>query len=256
LALDTLEVAVKIRVVICVLLAALAMRAVNAGPSPQGQSWTSIARLPNWSGAWTLMGGGRVQAEEAGRYPDNGRVSLTPKYEERRKASAEAHVQSNLSGCLPAGTPGILKHLVMHEYLFTPGRVTIMFEDGELRRIYTDGRKHALLKDLGSSYMGHSIGHWEGRTLVVDTVGFPRGSLWKDFGMLATINTHLVERIFLNDKGEMQIDSVISDPEIFARPYESTSTYQKSPWEMPEAGCSISNRDTGTSVDLTPPPEG
>jgi hypothetical protein len=92
--------------------------------------------------------------------------------------------------------------------------------------------------------------------LVVDTVGFPRGSLWKDFGMLATLNTHLVERIFLNDKDQIQIDSVISDPEIFAKPYAATSTYQRSPWELPEAGCSIGNRDTGTSVDLTPPPEG
>jgi hypothetical protein len=209
----------------------------SAHPSAQGRNWASIARLPDWSGAWTLMGGGRVQAEEAGRYPDNGRVPLTPRYQQLRREAADAHLQSSLSSCLPAGTPGILKHLVMHEYLFTPGRVTMMFEDGEVRRIHTDGRQHPPLKELSDSYMGHSIGHWDGKVLVVDTVGFPRGSLWKDFGMLATLNTHLVERIFLNEQGQIQIDSVISDPEVFATPYASTSTYQRSPWEMPEAGC-------------------
>ena len=62
------------------------------------------------------------------------------------------------------------------EILFTPGRITMLGEgDGNrMRRIYTDGRRHPEDPDL--TIHGHSIGHWEGDTLVVDTVGIiPQG---------------------------------------------------------------------------------
>jgi hypothetical protein len=222
--------------------------------SPQGESWQSIAKLPDWSGVWLLFGASRVTAEESGRYDDQGRVPLTPKYAAIRTAAAKAEAQSNLSMCLPAGVPGVMKHLLMTEFLFTPGKITMTFEDGEIRRIYTDGRKHAPLEELNGSYMGDSTGRWEGKTLVVDTVGFPKGSLWKDFGVEATINTHLVERMFVNAKGELQIDSVISDPAIFSRPYASTSVFHRDrTLVLTEPACQQNNRDTGDTIDLTPP---
>jgi hypothetical protein len=64
----------------------------------------------------------------------------------------------------------LITHNAM-EFLFTPGRVSILGEmDGNrLRRIYTDGRPHP--SDPDPSFHGHSIGHWEDGTLVVDTVG-------------------------------------------------------------------------------------
>ena len=64
----------------------------------------------------------------------------------------------------------LMTHNAM-EILFTPGRITMLGEgDGNrMRRIYTDGRRHPEDPDL--TIHGHSIGHWEGDTLVVDTVG-------------------------------------------------------------------------------------
>lgn len=186
---------------------------------------------------------------------DGGRVPLTPKYMKLRADARAARAQQNLSFCLPAGTPGIQQHGVLHEYLLTPGRVTILFIDGEVRRIYTDGRAHRPLKELTASFMGDSIGHWEGDVLVVDTIGFPKGTLFQNHGLLATLNTHLVERIFLKDKDHLQIDSVMTDPEIFAKPYVYTRGYVRSPLQMEEPQCRYVNHDTGESVDLTPPPE-
>ena len=59
------------------------------------------------------------------------------------------------------------------EFLFTPGRVTTHHEAWmQLRSIWTDGRKHP--DDWDPTFYGHSIGHWEGSTLVVDTVGSRR----------------------------------------------------------------------------------
>jgi len=221
-----------------------------------GATWDSIKSLPDWSGVWVLAadGGGR-EASEDSFGTDNGRVPLTPKYLQLRAAARAAKAQNSLSNCLPAGTPGVMQHGFLHEYLFTPGRVTVLIEDGEVRRIYTDGRAHQSLDDLRESYMGDSLGHWEGGTLVVDTVGFPKGSLFQNHGLLATRHSQLLERIALDAQGRLVIDSALTDPAIFTRPYTYRRVYQRSTLPLTEPMCAQNNRDNGTSIDLTPPPE-
>ena len=230
--------------------------AKDQGP-PQGDTWESIRRLPDWSGVWVLyLEGGAKEASEDSFGTDDGRVPLTPKYAALRASARAARAQNSLSNCLPAGTPGVLQHGFLHEYLFTPGRVTLLVEDGEVRRIYTDGRPHLSLDELHDSYMGDSIGHWEGNTLVVDTIGFPKGSLFQNYGLLATKASHLVERIFRKDQEHIEIDSTLTDPEIFSRPYTYSRAYQRSDLPLTEPKCAQNNRDNGETIDLTPPPEG
>lgn len=242
------------------ILSTSAMAQANSGstggsaatrPSQQGDTWDSIKQLPDWSGVWTMyrdLGAGPNAAGQS-------RLVMTPRYAQLDAVSRAEKHQANLSTCLPAGATAVLQHAILHEYLFTPGRVTMLFEDGEVRRIHTDGRKHQALADLSQSFMGDSIGHWEGGTLVVDTIGFPNGELFTNYGLRATRNTHLVERIFLNDKGRIQIDSVMTDPEIFAEPYVYSRQYQRTTLPITEPTCQQNNRDTGTEIDLTPPPE-
>ena len=178
---------------------------------------------------------------------------LTPKYQALQAASREQKTQANLSTCLPAGATAVLQHGILYEFLFTPGRVTMLFEDGEVRRIHTDGRQHQSLDELSRSFMGDSVGHWEGKTLVVDTIGFPQGELWQNYGIRATLKTHLVERITLNDEGNIQIDNTIDDPEIFTAPYSYKRQYQRTDLLLSEPTCAQNNRDTGADIDLTPP---
>lgn len=223
--------------------------AANLSSSPQGDSWDSIKQLPDWSGVWMLH---RDQAAIASAYGSSA-MQLTPKYAELQAKARAARAQANMSTCLPAGATAILQHTILYEFLFTPGRVTMLFEDGEVRRIFTDGRAHRSLDELRTSFMGDSIGHWEGKTLVVDTIGFPNGELWENYGVRATKNTHLVERISLTDQGEIQIDNVMTDPEIFTQPYAYTRRYQRATLPLLEAACVQNNRDTGTEIDLTPP---
>ncbi|HET6554995.1 MAG TPA: hypothetical protein VFG49_15820 [Dyella sp.] len=211
-------------------------------------------KLPDWSGTWACDDS-CFQASEDSFGTDQGRVPLTPKYLALRAQARANRAQQNLSFCLPAGTPGIQQHGVLHEFLFTPDRVTIIFEDGEIRRIYTDHRAHRPLKEMTASFMGDSIGHWEGQTLVVDTIGFPKGSLFQNYGLTATLQTHLVERYHLKDKDHLLVDSVMTDPAIFASPYIYTRGYKRVPITMDEPQCRYGNHDTGESVDLTPPPE-
>lgn len=246
----------KTRAALLVLGLSIALASCGQQASPQGDTWASIAKLPDWSGVWVLSADtGGKEASEDSFGTDHGRVPLTPKFKELRDAARAERAQNSLSNCLPAGTPGVLQHGFLHEYLFTPGRVTILIEDGEIIRIYTDGRAHQSLDELRDSYMGDSTGHWEGATLVVDTIGFPKGSLFQNHGLLATRNSHLIERITRKDADHMEIVSTLTDPEIFASPYIYTRVYLRSTLPMTEPACAQNNRDNGETIDLTPPPE-
>jgi hypothetical protein len=124
-------------------------------------------------------------------------------------------------GGLSAGLEGRI------EFLFTPGRVTITTENGLIRRIYTDGRK--LPESFEVSNAGTSIGHWEGKTLVVETVGLnPAADI---FGVRTApsigSNARTTERISLREDGVLEDATVLDAPEVFQRPLEFKMTYQR-----------------------------
>lgn len=242
-------------VVAALLLAAWVAAAGSAvAASPQGDTWDSIKQLPDWSGVFSLDRTGHETAGLDSGPDDHGVVPLTPEYRQLRAQASQGKGQPNLAYCLPAGVPGVMLHTLLSEWLFTPGRVTVLFEDGELRRIYTDRSTHLPLDEMSGSYMGDSIGHWEGNVLVVDTIGFPKGELFANGGLRANKHTHYVERIFLKDKNHLQIDSALDDPKVFTKPYVVTRIMQREEdTAMPEPMCAQSARDHGNGIDLTPP---
>jgi hypothetical protein len=240
-----MQIGARIRLLaIAVTLAGCAQQS----PTPQ----VAAAALPDFSGVWALADDSFWKANLDAYAND---IGLTPKYEAiRAKARAERR-QANQTTCRPAGATAALQHGILFEMLFTPGRATMLFEDGEVRRIHMDGRPHRSLDELRDSFMGDSIGRWEGNTLVVDTIGFPKGELWQNHGVRATLNTRLMEKFFLNADGDLQIDSEMTDPEIFARPYRYTRINRRQTLPLTETSCVENNRDDGTTMDLTPPPE-
>src|SRR5580704_17189741 len=96
--------------------------------------------------------------------------------------------------CTPPGLPRVYLHPFPMEIVQSPGEVLVLFEYDSLRHpIYVDGRKHD--EALGPLWMGDSLGHWEGDTLVVDTVNF-NDKTWLDrVGHPPSDALHLVERI-------------------------------------------------------------
>lgn len=231
--------------------------------SPQGDTWDSIKQLPDFSGAWTQPAenalGKLVFADCCLRGPS--RMQLTPAYQAKRNAVV-ARLEKGGSGedplihCLPDGLPGIMLHGLAFQYLFTPGNITLIIEDGEVRRIHTDGRVHPPMDELHTSPLGHSTGHWEGNTLVVDTVGIRSdAALFFTGGVTIANDTHIVERMWLKDKDTLMIETTIEDPAIFTKPYtyqiDFTRTLREDDFEV---GCALGNRDNEGSIDLTPPP--
>jgi hypothetical protein len=226
---------------------------------PQGRTWDSIKKLPDWSGVWVLSDESWAEATQAALGQDGGRMPLTPRYLSIRAASPLTNGQENEHKCIPVGIPESAGIPIGHEYLFTPGRVTVIFENGLVRRIDTSGRPHPLEKDLNYSFAGNSIGYWEGDTLVVDTIGLVSQAEFS-FGLHVTENTHLSERIFRKNQNTLVIDTVMTDPEIFTKPYVYTRIYNHYASEPGEVyPCSGTSRDVmvdgkQTGVDLTPPP--
>jgi hypothetical protein len=139
------------------------------------------------------------------------------------------------ANCLPEAMPAWM--LVSHnalEILFTPGRVTMLGEsDGNrLRRIYTDGRPHP--DDPDPSFHGHSIGQWEGETLVVDTVGvLPQTyiAVSEAVGVPNNGGLHVVERIHLAGADVLLDELAITAPNVLTATWKTTRrfTRQKGP---------------------------
>jgi hypothetical protein len=240
-----------------------AAAAANGWPGPQGDSWESIRQLPDWSGAWGLDDASFAQLRQAAAEPaGNPNVPLLrPQFERIRYVNNIANggqgpdgkgVPTNSAKCLPDGMPLIMTAAYAHEYLFTPGRVTVIIQDNEVRRIDTRRAKH--VEDPDPSFEGDSVGHWEGATLVVDTVGLKPAAMLV-VGVHVTAQTHVQERIQRQDPQTMRIETTVSDARMFRVPYHYVRTYKRSPAGMIEYFCTENNRDSNSGeVDLRPPP--
>jgi hypothetical protein len=226
----------------------------------QGDTWASIAKLPDWSGAWSVDSESLRKAVQAtlAMPPNPNLAPLNGKWEAYRMAriqkgaAAGARTASNGERCLPNGMPSLMQGHQAFEFFFAPGRVNIVWENGEVRRIYTDGRMHPDDPDL--SWEGHSIGHWEAGTLVVDTVGIKATAEVITDIPNASSNVHVVERIHFNNADKkLEDDVTVTNPDQFVKPYVFIRTAERVP-EMIEYVCENNRVSSGTGgIDLTPP---
>jgi len=150
------------------------------------------------------------------------------------------------------------------EFLFTPGRVTITNEMGLIRRIRLTTQPMRGAPD--ETYTGVSIGHWDGRTLVVETRGLRPDIRWGEPLYKRPIrigrNVRILERFTLKSPDLMQVTTQWTAPDLLAQPYESTLYYGRDPrHEFREiTNCDETDRafDDATGRErfiLTPPPD-
>ena len=227
-------------------LAAFPSSAADTSKLPGG-TWAAIAQLPDMDGVWEMTFGARRRGavRGAGDFGPPQQFVLTPKYEDMRKAFlANPPHDSPQANCVPPGMPGIMSQPYPIEILYTPGMVTVIAEAYmQVRHIYTDGRPHPEDPDL--TYNGNSIGHWEGDTLVVDSVGFtPDTALGMNMGVRHSDKMHVVERFHLQDPKTLVIQTTIDDPEALAQPWSRSITYARHrDWTLAEYICQQNNRN-------------
>ncbi len=139
--------------------------------------------------------------------------------------------------CTPAGFPRVYLHPFPMQIVQTPGEVIMLFEYDSLRhQIFTDGRKHD--ETLGPLWMGDSIGHWEGDTLVADTVNF-NDKTWLDrMGHPHSDALHVMERIRRVDHDHLVDDITIEDAKAYAKPWTTRIEFLLRPaWTLEEQFC-------------------
>lgn len=227
---------------LCAVVMTTTVPPAMAQRGPQGDTWASIAELPDWGGLWEITfgpGGAGQQAE------------LTPEYAARlaayRAAQAAGEIEDTpAANCVPNGMPSIMTQPYPWEVLFTPGKVTILIEAySQWRQIFTDGRDHP--PDPDPTFNGHSIGHWEGDTLVVDSVGFTTDTALGSFGMRHSSEMRIVERMRLVDADTLEVTTTVYDRLALEEPWTTTRRFGRHrDWTLTEYVCQENNRNFTT----------
>ena len=152
------------------------------------------------------------------------------------------NLQGQVANCVPPGVPNVMSQPYPIEFLFRPGAVYLILETySQVRRIYTDGRP--LAEDPDPYFNGHSIGRWDGETLLVETNGInSRNELVP--GIHATEQTRISEKIWLQAPNQLVIETAISDPALFTAPFVTRAVLGRQPgWDMREYVCAENNKD-------------
>ncbi|MBV8842319.1 MAG: hypothetical protein JO307_05865 [Bryobacterales bacterium] len=239
------------RSLICTLTLAISLAPFAAAQkpvrkAPTAADWAAMAKLPDFTGVWETAPGGRGGAGrgagKAGRGAAPAGPSLTPAYAAKAQAPPPRAEENETANCLPPGMPAIMGQPYPIEILMTPGKVTIVIEAyTQVRHIFTDGR--ALPEDPDPTFFGTSVGHWDGDTLVVETVGFaqvPRG-----LSFPYSDKMKIVERLKLADPDTLSIETTVVDPEALTQPYSmGARTFKRHrSWTISEYICEENNRN-------------
>jgi hypothetical protein len=224
----------KVCVTVCsVGLSAIAAAALSVptevNPAPKAADWVALSKLPDWSGYWIPNIRDQTVQETGNTPPWNEKVGK--EMAEARAEEKAGKPRGLFANCLPEGLPsGMLVNHVGMELLFSPGRV-MMFGDGDgnkLRRIYTDGRGHP--PEVNPTLYGDSIGHWQGQTLVVDTIGLLPQSILainQAVGVPSDGDMHVTERIHLEGPDTLHDELTIVAPRILTKPWKTTRIFTR-----------------------------
>ncbi len=219
----------------------------TGAPFPKGH-YKALDKLPDWGGIWLLTfprpgsGGPPVRPP-----PPPLKGKYLQDYQAWKKAVQANHgvLKSNTSHCTPPGMPGIMSiPQYPYEFLMTPGRVTINQEAWmQTRHIWTDGRPHPT--DPDPTFMGDSVGHWEGDTLVADTIAI-KDTVPLGMGMGHSDKLHVTERIHLKkgDPDTLLDEITVEDPDALEHPYSTVATYHRDRYgQLLEFECAENDRN-------------
>jgi hypothetical protein len=217
----------------------------TAAKSGHAPTWSDVAKWPDFTGGQWAIKGSLVNTAGVGAVP------LKPELKDKAAAARTAVRGDVVSGCQPHGLPGV----VGGEFFYTKNSILLVVDFDYLifRRIYMDRTDHG---DPDPTYFGHSIGHWEGKTLVVDTVGIlPEVELG---GLPGNGATHIVERYESVDRNTIRLTTTVTNPELLTGPATATKTLVRLPdLDVREAFCQQNDRNAPVagkaSTDLTPP---
>jgi len=168
------------------------------------------------------------------------KITLKPGAEHFKMTAQELELGATVT-CLPPGVPVATMWPYPLQIVQKPGLVVILYEAYPMFRVIpTDGRPHP--DDLDPTYMGNSVGHWEGDTLVVDVTGFNDKTVVADYHHSTAF--HVVERYRRISYDTLSYVATIDDPNVFAAPWRYGGPLRLHPeWDLQEYVCEENNKN-------------
>jgi hypothetical protein len=211
----------------------IAVRGRIGSTPPSGPVPRLTDGKPDLSGFWVQpRAGGPPQAtgpEQAEALP------WAEEIQRERRASLMRDIST--SRCLPFSITSRSRGKFVH----TPSLLVILDSEEPPRQIFLDGREHP--KDLNPTWQGDSVGHWEGDTLVVDSIGF-NGLAWTADALPSTELLHVIERYHRTDLGHLEREITTEDPPVFRKPWTQKQIYNLDANEdIEENICTENNKD-------------
>jgi hypothetical protein len=235
-------------------------------------------KLPDWSGVWSMMGG--TVFDRATQTGQGGSVTpgvrehppYTAAYEKiyaehlaLRDADRYPDVITNCG--VPVGFPRIMNLPDAYEFVVRPDIFYIIAENGgNTMRVYTDGRSLPAKEDTWGTYTGVSVGHWEGDTLVWQTIGLKgdrdKDSILDRTGAVLSDAAKITTRMRKINENTLEAKMVIEDPKALTKPWNVTKQFRKNAKPglfLYDYGCAENQRnpvDTKTGKTLILGPDG
>jgi len=188
------------------------------------------ARTPDFTGIWVGSRDGAVfPREEPAMTPP---TQETFNYRKNLRGGVRAELDPETL-CEPVGLSWLLLNSSQGagsyvEIIQSPQRLLMLFEyDHWIRQIWTDGREHP--EDLDLSWMGHSIGKWDGDTLEVDTVGLHSETWLTPQGHPHTDGLRVVERFQRTDPNTLAVEITFEDPKMYTKPWGGRIVFKTKP---------------------------
>jgi hypothetical protein len=197
---------------------------------------TAAQAIPDFSGAWALDGSATAPWPTDPPYTTAGRQA---------QESWAAHPEDDPALLCVFQLWRIASAPLPHEIIQQDGRLTILYEyQHQVRRIFMDGRSHP--EDEYPTLMGHSIGWWEGETLVIETTSVEDGYL-RPQGYPHTSSAIFTQRDTLSDDGQRRrIDVTINDPEYYREPFTVTLNWVRTDDVIRDYDCIVRPHVPGT----------
>jgi hypothetical protein len=218
--------------------AAIAAPAAPKNPIPQSPYAKAFV------GAWDRVGSINFDPTIPFNLPD--RPPLTPAAAAQFQASLDSAaagkpINDPHANCIPLGMPRMMNGVYLMEVLVADEKVVVIGEEqSQVRRIWTDGRGFG---DVDPTYNGTSVGHWEGKVLVVDTTGLHWDIPINQKGLMHSPQLTVNERIWLENPNLMHDRITLTDPVTFAKPWVVTKTYKRTTDPVNEYVCEENNRN-------------
>jgi hypothetical protein len=196
----------------------------NGGTGANKEVPRTAAGHPDLSGVYDFSGGARG-GRGANAAPGAAAPELKPGAE-KYKVVRPVNDAGLTADCMPLAGPQAFNVPYQFEIVASSHHVAILYGyPGTFRTIPTDGGVHP--PDPDPTWMGDSIGHWEGDTLVVDTVGF--NDKTEISGYRHSEALHMVERFRRTDYNTLQYEATLEDPNVFVRPWTVTRSFAYRP---------------------------